>query len=221
MKLHRKDATGAPSNRKGVRIVLLLLLISLISIAQSASAQEKTMYLFDKNGKAAAKIVTENGSKTLIMANGEQYELFKYPSRNSLGEADDADILSASLLDLEDAKSGSTDEEIISDLALKFMVALFTSNDKLAKSICNQKGYETYQALSGVVTLGTLGANTQLDETAILADVDVVEVKKIGKTKAVAKLLCTHGGDFKSLNVPVEKNSKGEWKVAVTKQTLN
>ena len=116
---------------------------------------------------------------------------------------------------------GPSDEEIIGDLGQKFMLALITSNDELAKSICNQTGYETFQAIGGLMSFGTAGLNKNLDEAAILGDLEVLEVKMLSETKGVAKIISTAGDVPKIVSIPTEKNAAGEWKVAVTKQSFN
>lgn len=130
-------------------------------------------------------------------------------------------ILSATMFCFTSCKSGPTDEEIIADLGQKFMLALFTSNDELAKSICNKTGYETFETLGGMMALGTMGMNKDLDEAAILADLEVIEVKLISESKGVAQILCTLGDEPKTFAIPAEKDANGEWKVSVTKQSFN
>ena len=117
--------------------------------------------------------------------------------------------------------SGPTDEEIIGQLGEKFMIALYRGDKETAKQICNQTGYETFEQLSSAIALGSLGLNTQLDEAVIAGKLDLVGVKKLSETKGIAKIMDTMGEKPQTHSIPVEKDSDGNWKVAVTKQSFN
>ena len=116
---------------------------------------------------------------------------------------------------------GKSDEAVIGELAQKFMVALYTSNKDLAKEICNKTGYETFETLSGMIAMGSMGMNQQLDESVIVSKVDVIEVKMINENKGVATVMSTLGDKPAQYAIPAEKDADGNWKICVTKQSFN
>ncbi len=117
--------------------------------------------------------------------------------------------------------NGKSDEEIIGELGQKFMLALYTSNKDMAKEICNKTGYETFEQLSSMVKLATMGMNEQADEALIISKLDVVDVKMVSEKKGVANILSYLDDEPKEYSIPAEKDENGNWKVCVTKQSFN
>ena len=124
--------------------------------------------------------------------------------------------------------SGQSDEETTADLAQMFMVALYSQDAELAKEICNETGYATYEALSGMLAMASMGMYQEMaaaDRDAmvanIIANVDVMDVKIINENRAVVTLLSMMTDEPQRIAIPLEKDADGEWKVAVTKAAFN
>ena len=116
---------------------------------------------------------------------------------------------------------GKSDEEIIGELGQKFMVALYKSDKALAKEICNKTGYETFEQLSSMVALGSMGMNKDLDDAVLISKLDLIDVKMVNDKKGVARIMDTLSDTPKTYSIPAEKDADGNWKVCVTKQSFN
>lgn len=115
---------------------------------------------------------------------------------------------------------GKSDEEIIGEAGQKFMIALYTSNNELAKQVCNKTGYETFEQLSGMVALGTMGMNKDIDEAVLISKLDIMDVKMLNDKKGVATIMSTLSDKPTEYAIPAEKDADGNWKVCVTKQSF-
>lgn len=127
----------------------------------------------------------------------------------------------AMVIGLVGCHSGPTDEEIIGKNGEQFMLALYSSNDDLAKKICNETGYETFKQLSSIMTMGTFGTNSTIDDAVLIGKIHLKEVKMISEDKGIAQITSDLDDTPKTYSIPSVKDADGNWKVAVTKQSFN